>query len=65
MNVELEVTEKEFDGILDNFDEEEVIDHFGTRRLLPCMDKTEIIDYLKEKRMRYFRNAMATKPCVA
>ena len=46
MEVELEVSEKEFDTMLCYFDEKDAVEYFGTRQLLEHMDVEEIREFL-------------------
>lgn len=48
MEVELEVSEKEFDTMLGYFDEKDVVCHFGAGNLLQHMDVEEIRAFLSD-----------------
>ena len=48
MEVELEVSEEEFDSMLGYFDEKDAVEHFGAGNLLQHMDVEEIREFLSE-----------------
>lgn len=48
MEVELEVSEEEFDSMLGYFDEKDVVEHFGAGNLLQHMDVEDIREFLSE-----------------
>lgn len=48
MEVELEVSEKEFDSMLGYFDEKDAVCHFGAANLLQHMDVEEIREFLSD-----------------
>lgn len=48
MEVELEVSEKEFDAMLGYFDEKDAVCYFGAGNLLQHMDVEEIREFLSD-----------------
>lgn len=48
IEVELEVSDEEFDTMLGYFDEKDAVEHFGTGNLLQHMDVEEIREFLSD-----------------
>lgn len=48
IDVEMEVTEAEFNSMFGYFDEKDVVEHFGAKHLLEHMDVEEVRAYLSD-----------------
>lgn len=53
METEIEITEKEFFGILDYYTTQEVIAHLGAKNILCEMDTDDILSYLNDIGIQY------------